>query len=91
MKPASLLSLTDPRYVRRLARECNALPDGFYVPSLGGQGEQSQACALRCNRARLKGDTLEARVIGGLWLPISHLTDQLIDAYGRSVTASRTP
>ncbi len=85
MKP--LLSTTDPRYLRRLVREANALPDGFYS---GGQ---------RYTRARLRAGTFEACRLSSyldphdprngrrVWVAVS--PDTLGDAYGRTVTASR--
>lgn len=84
----NLLPLTSPLYLRRLARECNALPDGFY------------ADGVRYSRARLSrgafqgyrpasfvepGDLRGASV--NPWRDLSG--ENLSDAYGRTVTASR--
>ncbi len=86
MKP--LLPLTDPRYLRRLVRACNALPDGFYS---GGQ---------RYTRARFSAGRLQTRRVASyldphdprngrtVWVTVDPAT--LGDAYGRAVCASRT-
>ncbi len=82
--PRRLLDKTDPRYLRRLVRELNGLPDGFYCD------------AFRFTRARLRAGRLEAREARdtprGSWSPIGApfmSLDTLRDAYGRTVHASR--
>ncbi len=86
-KPRALLDKTDPRYLRRLVRECNALPDGFY------------SGPRRYTRARLCGGLLEGGTLASyldpqdprngrrIWIAID--ADHLSDAYGRTVCASR--
>ncbi len=89
----TLLPLNHATYLRRLARELNALPDGFYQ---GGK---------RWNRARCVGMPCEGRE--NVMLQISRPSDdgdanstestgfsthegvEFSDAYGRSVCASR--
>lgn len=81
----TLLPLNHPTYLRRLARELNSLPDGFYQ---GG---------TRYNRARF---TLGSLVVIGETLEWNHRKRRTAmfsdtagitfsDAYGRSVCASR--
>lgn len=78
-----LLSLDSPLYLKRLARELNALPDGFYYSG------------HRYTRARFKNGTLEARYIRecgcAAWTATGHggPIQPFSDAYGRSVCASR--
>jgi hypothetical protein len=77
MKP--LIAYDSSLYLKRMVRELNAIPDGFYTSN-----------GTRCNRARLFfGDLLQVRKIGGGWkTPPDH---RFCDAYGRDVYASRTP
>lgn len=79
MKTKPLIATDSPLYLKRMVRELNALPDGFYTSN-----------GTRCNRARLFfGDLLQVRKIGGGWIiPTTH---SFHDAYGRDIYASRTP
>lgn len=88
----NLLAPTDPRYLRRLVRECNALPDGFYA--------DHGTLRARFNRTRFttaghftSGGAFQARPIGDRrWLTLDPAQIASIgDAYGRNVCASRTP
>lgn len=81
----SLLPLSSPLYLKRLVRELNALPDGFYC------GE------YRFLRARLKDDKIQFRYLSPTtgqceWLDVERRgldLDSLRDAYGCTVCASR--
>lgn len=79
---APLLSTNSPLYVKRLARELNALPDGFY-------------CGVnRYGRARVHKGVLQVRALGcSVWETPGERAAffGFSDAYGRSVTASRKP
>ncbi len=71
-----LIPTDSPLYRRRLCRELNSLPDGFY---LGG---------VRCSRARFSKGEIEVSPCGsGAWAPFD--SANFVDAYGRVVTASR--
>lgn len=77
MKP--LIQTDSPLYLKRMVRELNALPDGFYATQVG-----------RCNRARLAfGKTLQVRKFSDGWKIPADL--RFCDAYGRDIYASRTP
>ncbi len=77
----SLLDPSSSLYLKRLARELNALGDGFYCTS------------LRFTAARYRVGELQGRHINGegrvCWLQIE--PSDVTDAYGRAVCASRTP
>lgn len=79
----ALLALDSPLYLKRLARECNALPDGFY------------SGAARFTSARVRGDALQGRMLGrttfvrASWVTLEPA--DLRDAYGRTVCATRAP
>lgn len=81
----TLLDTSSALYLKRLVRALNALPDGFYANTPEGR--------LRFVRARwvtphgFQGRTL-AEWGTPSWLPLS---GDLTDAYGRTVSASRTP
>lgn len=76
-----LLDPSSPLYLKRLARELNALGDGFYCTSL-------RFTAARYRAGDLQGRHLdrEGRVS---WLRIE--PNDVEDAYGRTVSASRAP
>lgn len=83
----NLLPTTDPRYLRRLVRECNALGDGFYS---GGQ----RYSAARFSRGKLQGYRPGAFLEpgdprGAKVKPWRDLSGELSDAYGRAICASR--
>lgn len=85
MKP--LLPLNSPTYLRRLARELNALPDGFYH---GGE-RYSSAKTVR-GQLVLVGETLDWNHNKRRTAWFSDMTGNTIsDAYGRNVVASRKP
>ncbi len=77
-----LIEKTDAKYLRRLVRELNATPDGFYANAGNAYNE-------RCNRARMNGASgrIECRSLRGAWfLPTNN---DFNDAYGREICASR--
>lgn len=74
----SLLPLTAPKYLRRLARELNALPDGFYYDS------------TRCNRARFSAGLLLVRPLGNRGFRALPQDTSFRDAHGRAICASRS-
>jgi hypothetical protein len=78
-----LLDKTDVRYLRRLARELNALPDGFYLVGARCPGN------LRCNAASVRMGCLTVRPCGNLGFRAIPSTSEFMDAYGRTVVASR--
>jgi hypothetical protein len=85
-----LLDLNSPTYLRRLARELNALPDGFYhkgqrynqarVHSMAGEGGK------RCTLSIFRPDPVHVGVSYS-----TGITGECVisDAYGRTVCASR--
>ena len=77
------LAFDSPQYLRRLVRELNALPDGFYYP---GDGMN-----IRCGRARFSKGNLEVRPLGNRGFRAIPLSTEFSDSYGRNVSASRTP
>ncbi len=78
-----LLSPTDPRYLRRLVRELNGLPDGFYLSS-----------GARYSRTRYSKGRFQVYIplpgVRAAWHDLAP-GEHFRDAYGRTVTASRTP
>lgn len=82
MKP--LLETTAPLYLKRLARELNSLPDGFYLVGTGSLGN------ARCNRAAYRAGFLQVIPCGNRRFRAIPADSEFIDAYGRSVCASRT-
>lgn len=72
-----MIDIDSPKYQRRMVRELNSLPDGFY-----SRGQ-------RFSRARFSKNKLQARSVSGeRWTDVSF--ENINDAYGRSVTASRS-
>lgn len=86
-----LLTTTHPKYVARLIRELNSLPDGFYV--CGDHLYPARDHNPRCRKAR-KGLTggITATTLNGesLSLGWTRLDTAFMDAYGRTVIASRS-
>lgn len=87
----TLLELNSPLYSKRLVRELNALPDGFYYQGL---------TTVRCNRARIRRGALEVRSpaagFGSNLYPeavawITTTRHAFVDCNGREVFAPRTP
>ena len=80
MQTTTLIETTSCLYLKRLVRELNAQPDGFYAPVAGFN--------VRCNRARLKGETLQCHSFGSPeWFTPG--ANSFSDAYGREIVASR--
>ncbi len=81
--PRRLLDKTDPRYLRRLVRELNGLPDGFYLSS-----------GARYSRTRYSKGRFQVYIplpgVRATWHDLAP-GEHFRDAYGREVTASRTP
>lgn len=77
-----LISTTCDKYARRMVRELNSTPDGFYVP--GG---------FRCNRAKFQDGVLRCSVQGNGTHDIlaSDWEKGFTDAYGRTVCVTRKP
>lgn len=82
----TLLPITAPLYLKRLARELNALPDGFYYDGL-------RYSAARFSRGTLQGyrpasfvDPHDPRKVN----PWREIGADVSDAYGRTVFASRS-
>ena len=81
MKP--LIELDSPLYLKRLARELNNTPDGFYA--------SVATFSVRCNLAMFTKGELRVRSIGitsPRWFKPAHLGFK--DAYGRDITATRS-
>jgi len=84
MKP--LLLTSSALYLRRLARELNSLPDGFYLVGAG-----FAAGNLRCRHAAVSKDGfLHVLPNGDAQFRVVSPTSKFVDAYGRSVVASRS-
>ncbi len=79
----TLLSDSSPLYRRRLARALNSLPDGFYL--VGGNYPGN----LRCRRAAYRKGYLQVIPCGETAFLSTSAGSEFIDAYGRSVVASR--
>lgn len=81
MKP--LLATNCPLYLKRLARELNALEAGFYA--------DHGTLRARFSRSRYSKGKLEAKPLGCArgWIELTDKTESISDAYGRSVYASR--
>lgn len=81
----TLLPLNHPTYLRRLARELNALPDGFYQ-----DGTRYSRARFTAGSLVAVGETLEwnHRKRRTAWFS-THDGITFSDAYGRSVCASR--
>lgn len=79
----TLISKDSPLYLKRLVRELNNTPHGFYT-SLAG-------FCFRSNRARLHKGELQVRAMGDnfdkKW--ISPTRTIFEDVYGREIVASR--
>jgi len=71
------LQLDSATYLRRLVRELNSLPDGFYVNG------------IRCNRASFTEGYLQVRPLGTRGFRAFLQDSSFTDAYGRNVCASR--
>lgn len=76
-------------YKRRLVRELNGRPDGFYVHLAGGG-------VIRSSLARIRNGILQFHQSGHGWCNIfdNALTLRTIivaDPYGHEITASRQP
>lgn len=88
MKP--LLSTDSPLYLKRLCRELNALPDGFYV-----MGQRYMRAILNKTVNPFEGTiayTFHCRTIADNGKPVwdvKPIDSLFIDAYGRDVCASR--
>jgi hypothetical protein len=80
MKP--LLSDSAPLYLKRLARELNSLPDGFYLQATGGN--------VRCMRAVYRKGHLSVIPCGETAFRYVLAGSEFTDAYGRTVVASRS-
>ena len=76
----TLLSHDSIQYKRRLVRVLNTSHwfNGFYTPSEGDN--------IRCNRARMSGDTLQVREIGEDWF--TPIRQEFMDCNGREINAS---
>ena len=76
----TLLSADSLQYKRRLVRALNSegMLNGFYTP---GEGDN-----IRCNRARMSGDTLQVREIGEDWF--TPIRQEFMDCNGREINAS---
>jgi len=77
----TLIEKTSLLYLKRLCRELNALPDGFYYT--GGDFN------VRCTKAAIKGGFLSVIPCGNRGFRAMPSDTQFIDAYGRAVIASR--
>lgn len=79
MKP--LLDTDSPTYLRRLVKELNSLPDGFYA--------RASCFNIRCYRARLRGGALQvaSHSASPTWFESQFQTFE--DVYGREIVASR--
>jgi hypothetical protein len=82
----TLIDTTSPLYLRRLARELNSLQDGFYLCNADKWGGNT-----RCSRAWFGPKTGQLFIVpcGNLGLRPAPIGAEFIDAYGRSVVASR--
>jgi hypothetical protein len=79
------LETNSPTYLRRMARELNALPDGFYHG-----GERYSRARFTAGQLVLVGETLEWNHNKRRTAWFSNLDNVVIsDAYGRTVHASR--
>lgn len=88
MKP--LLQTNDPRYLRRLVRECNGLTDGFYAGGLRYGRARLASGRLQVRRPVSYVDPNDPRYQTGpqyVWNDVD--AENLSDAYGRTVCASR--
>lgn len=76
----NLISIDSPQYKRRLVRALNAagMVNGFYTPSEGDN--------IRCNRARMSGNTLQVREIGEDWF--TPIRQEFMDCNGQDINAS---
>jgi hypothetical protein len=83
MKP--LIPTDSPLYLRRLVRELNDQPDGFYV------ADKEAGKVKRCSRARLRlGRLVQVREIGGGWFFIP-TNSSICNPCGSEIIASRRP
>ncbi len=92
----TLLPFTSPTYLRRLAKELNALPDGFYHEGTRYNRASVSSCGtygggpymFRISRQADDGNPHNTQSRG-----LAGDGEKLVfsDAYGRSVCASRHP
>ncbi len=84
----SLISTDSPLYLKRLAKELNSLPDGFYLAQTGLRYSQAKFSKgiLQVKRLTAYLDPQDPRT-GANWFDASGMT--FTDAYGRSVTVTR--
>jgi len=84
LAPMTIIPKDSPLYLKRLVRELNATPDGFYASFVG--------LCFRSNRARLNKGELQVRSLGGQfhrsWLVPTGNNFQ--DVFGREIVASQT-
>lgn len=85
----TLLAKTSPLYLRRLTRELNALPDGFYCHGIRFSSARMRKGELQGYRPGTFLDSQDPRKINP-WRGLD-TSRELSDTYGRTVTASRTP
>jgi hypothetical protein len=87
MNPYDLIAADSILYNKRLVRELNATPNGFYAQFAGDR-------CFRSNRARMHAGNIEARRIDAngkpYWTQIVSASG-FVDSYGRSIVASRKP
>lgn len=83
MNSTKLLAFESATHLRRLARELNSLPDGFYYAS--------EPANVRCSRARFSKGNLEVIPCGNRGFRALAATTHFHDTYGREVFASRQP
>lgn len=83
----NIITKDSPLYLKRLVRELNAAPDGFYVYSHAFDG----AACFRSNRARMKNGELQVCRNFNVKKEWVGAGDRVFsDAYGREIVASRT-
>jgi len=83
LAPMTIIPKDSPLYLKRLVRELNSTPDGFYASFAG--------FCFRSNRARLNKGELQVRSLGSQfdksWITPSRMNFQ--DVFGREIIASR--
>jgi len=85
----ALIEITSVKYMRRMVRELNSLENGFYARMPG------LTVHRRYNVARFHAGMLQSKRIsedlGVIWDDITPQIENITDAFGRNVCASRKP
>ncbi len=81
----TLLPVDHPTVIRRLCKELNYRPAGFYVfPAAAGE------CLGRFNQARFSKGALQVCMGRGQWITVTPADHTFDDGNGGTICASRT-